>query len=320
MEYRKLGKWGIKVSALSVGAFKTFGQYIDDDTSEAIMKTAYDAGINYFDGAEAYGLGAADEFMGRTFQKMGWPRDTYIIAGKASMTKFEEPTKRGNARKHLVEVCEASLRRFRTDHLDFFFCHRPDFDTPVEEVVRTMNDLMTQGKILYWGTSDHPADMLMDMHAVAEKMHMEGPHMEQTWYNMLGRKRIEDELVPLFERYGMGSTVYQPLHGGILTGKYQNGIPEGSRLDKLEWTRSDRTEVRLARVRRLGELAQELGLSMPVFAVAWVLKNPHVSTAVLGASKPEQIAENVQAVEAQKKLTDDVMERIRDILGEQLQI
>jgi aryl-alcohol dehydrogenase-like predicted oxidoreductase len=236
------------------------------------------------------------------------------------MTKFEEPTKRGNSRKHLVEVCEESLRRFRTDHLDFFFGHRPDFDTPVEEVVITMNNLIRQGKILYWGTSDHPPEMLMAMHAIAREMGLEGPHMEQTWYNMLGRKRIEDELVPLFDRYGMGATVYQPLHGGILTGKYQNGIPEGSRLEHLEWTRESRTEERLAKVREIGVIAAELGLSMPVFAVAWVLKNPNVSTAILGASRPEQIVENVKAVEAQDKLTEDVMQRIRVILGDQLQI
>ncbi len=316
MLYRRLGNSGLEVSAISLGSWLTFGQSVDDQTTEACMKTAYEAGVNYFDGAEAYGNGAAEEAMGRVLRKMDWPRDTLIISGKVSSNPNRKATRHGQNRKHLVEACEQAMQRMGLEYLDLFFCHRPDPKTPPEETVFTMNELIQRGKIFYWGTSEFdPAD-LMEMHAIARENNLIGPLMEQTGYNMLGRRRVDRYLLPLFEKYGMGTTVYSPLGGGILTGKYNDGIPEDSRIGKTdaEWLRKSLTEQKVQKTRQLTEVAGELGITMANLALAWILKNPNVSTAITGATKVRHVEENVKAVDAVELLTDDVMERIEGIL------
>ncbi len=315
MIYRTLGRSGLKVSALSIGSWLTFGQSVDDETTEAIMTSAYDAGINFFDGAEAYGMGAAEEAMGRVFKKTGWDRDTYILSSKV-IRVGDIPTRIGLSRKRLNEACDAALKRMNTDHLDLFFCHRPDADTPLEEIVFTMNQLINRGKIFYWGTSEFsPAD-LMEMWAIARENNMIGPLMEQTGYNMLGRDRMENQLVPLFEKYHMGSTVYCPLAGGVLTGKYNDGTPEDSRIGSRdeEWLKKQLNEGTLFKTRNLAKLSDEIGIPMPQLALAWVLKNPNVSTAITGATKQSHIQSNVDAVDRLDELTDEVMEKIEKII------
>ncbi len=317
MHYRRLGDSGLKVSAISLGSWLTFGQSVDDETTEACMAAAYDAGVNFFDGAEAYGPYAAEEAMGRVLRKKGWPRDSLILSGKVSIRCGRQPTQRGLSRKHLVECCDATCRRLGVEYLDLFFCHRPDPDTPLEEIVHTMNELIRRGRIFYWGTSEfEPAD-LMRMHAIAEKANLVGPLMEQTGHNMLGRERVERDLLPLLTGHGMGTTIYCPLAGGILTGKYNEGIPDDSRIGQSDqdWLKKSLTEEKLAKARALADLAGEMGLAMPTLALAWCLRNPHVSTAITGATKPEHVTENVKAPDAVEQLTDDVMARIEDILA-----
>ena len=315
MEYRTLGKSGLKVSLISLGSWMTFGQSVDDQTTEECMTAAYDSGVNYFDGAEAYGMGAAEEAMGRVFKKTGWSRDTLIISGKI-IRIGEKPTQKGLSRKHLVEGCDAALKRMGLEYLDLFFCHRPDPDTPLEEIVFTMNELINRGKIFYWGTSEFTAADLMEMHAIARANGLTGPLMEQTGYNMLGRHRMDRDLLPLFEKYGMGSTVYSPLGGGILTGKYNDGIPADSRIGKtdMDWLKKSLTDEKVAKSRELAKVADELGMTQATLALAWVLKNPNVSTAIIGATKVRQVAENVKAVDEMAKLDDQVMDRIEKIL------
>jgi voltage-dependent potassium channel beta subunit len=322
MEYRNLGKWGLPISAVSVGGHVDWGKSIPDEQTEEILVTAYEGGVNYFDSAEKYAEGRCEELIAQTIFKQGWRRETLILGTKISVKGLTgaAPTERGMHRKHIVETVERSLRRYRTDHLDLLFCHRPDPSVPAAEVVTTMNRLVQQGKVLYWGTSDHSATLLMEMHGIADRRGMEGPQMEQTWYNLIGRARIEDELLPLFERFGMGITAYQPLCGGILTGKYQDGIPKGSRLDRVEWARAGLTQQRLEKVRQFKQVADDLGMSLATMAIAWTLKNPNISTCIAGASRPEHIRSNLGAVEAVARLDDGAMARIAEIQGEQLQI
>ncbi len=315
MLYRNLGRSGLKISALSLGSWLTFGQSVDDETTAAIMKTAYDEGVNFFDGAEGYGPYKAEEAMGRVLSKMDWPRDTLIISSKVSNDAGGRASNTGQNRKHLVEACDQALLRMNLDYLDLFFCHRPDPRTPLEETVFAMNELIRRGKIFYWGTSEfEPAD-LMQMHAIARENGMIGPLMEQTGYNMFRRERVEKDLLPLFERYGMGTTVYSPLCSGLLTGKYNDGqIPAGTRLGKHDWLKGMLNEGSLTRLRALAELADELGITQAELALAWVLKNGNTSTAIVGATSAGQMEENLKALDALEKLTDDAMERIAEIL------
>lgn len=319
MEYRTLGKSGLRVSAISIGGWRTFGQSVDDAGTEACMKTAYEAGINYFDGAEAYGRGAAEEAMGRVLRKMKWPRDTLVLSGKVG--PWADPnlkaTQYGLNRKHLVECCDQTMQRYGVDYLDLFFCHRPDPATPLEEIVETMTELIRRGKIFYWGTSQFdPAD-LMRLHAIARERGLIGPLMEQTHFHLFDPHRLTRDLVPLFEHYGMGTTVFSPLAGGILTGKYNDGIPTGSRIATAteDWLKRSLTDERLAASRALGGLAGELGMTQAELSLAWVLKHPRVDTAIMGATRPEQVEMNVKAVETAKKLTDEVMAHIGEIVG-----
>ncbi len=314
MEYRKLGRSGLKVSAVSLGSWRTYGQTIDDETTLACMTTAYTKGINFFDGAEAYGAGAAELAMGRVFKKTGWARDTFCVSSKV-YNGGEKPTQQGLSRKHIVDACDAALQRMGVDYLDLYFCHRPDADTPLEEIVHTMNELIGRGKILYWGTSNFPATDLLQMGAIAERAGLMGPTMEQPRYNMLDPDRVDRELTPVFERYGIGTTVYSPLAVGILTGKYNDGIPEDSALGKNEWLRSRVTDAMLGKVRKLTELAHDLDMTGAQFALAWCLKNPCVSTVITGASRPQQVQDNVAAVDCLDRVTDEVMQKIQALLG-----
>jgi len=315
MKYRNLGRSGLKVSAISIGSWRTFGQQENDRTTDTCMRAAYDAGINFFDGAEGYGRGAAELAMGKVFQAAAWPRDTFIVSSKV-LGAGDCPTQRGLSRKHLVEACDAALRRMGLDYLDLFFCHRPDPSTPLEEIVHTMNELIARGKIFYWGTSEFSASDIQELYAIAARDRLNGPTMEQTCHNMLSRTRVEGELLPLFRKHGLGTTIYSPLAVGLLTGKYNDGIPADSAIAKTseDWLKKHLTEAKIAKVRLLGALAGELGILTSQLALAWCLKNPDVSTAIIGATKPAQVAENVAAVDHINLLTSDVMVRISTIL------
>jgi len=316
MLYRKLGKSGLKISAISLGSWQTFGQSVDDETTTACVKEAFDAGINCFDGAEVYGMGKSDEAMGRAFAKLGLPREEIILSGKVFRCGTHDGVK-GLSKKRLRDGCDLTLKRFGTDYLDLYLCHRPDPDTPIEEIVVTMNRLIDQGKVLYWGTSEFDPSVLLEMWTFAEANGLDGPIVEQTGYNMLGRDRIENQLEPLFANHGMGSMVYSPLAGGILTGKYNEGVPEDSRIGaKPEEKRSQQlSEERLGKSRKIGTIAKDLGISQAHLALAWNLSNPFVSTCLTGATRPEQIGENVKAVDAVEKITPEMKERIEEVLA-----
>ncbi len=320
MEYRRLGKSGLQVSALSLGSWVTFGNQISDATAEDLMRMAYEAGVNFFDNAEVYAEGRSEEVMGRILQKAGWGRDTFVVSSKVYWGG-EKPNQKGLSRKHVMEACHAALRRLRVDYLDLYYCHRPDRHTPMEETVWAMNDLIRQGKILYWGTSEWEAATIMEAHAVARENHLIPPTMEQPQYHMFHRERMEKEYRHLLTKQGMGTTIWSPLASGLLTGKYNNGLPEDTRatLPELGWLKDMLTGPlavsRIEAVRSLQALADELSLSLPRLAIAWCLKNPAVSSVILGASKTSQLEENLKAVEDVALLSVEVMERIETILG-----
>ncbi len=314
MEYRKLGRSGLKVSVISLGSWRTYGQSVDETATEACMAAAYAEGVNFFDGAEMYGAGAAETAMGRVFKKLAWRRDTFCVSSKVYQGG-DHVNQRGLSRKHVVEACDAALQRMGLDYLDLYFCHRPDTDTPLDEIVHTMNELIGRGKILYWGTSNFGATDLLQMFAIAERDGLVGPTMEQPRYNMLDRASVEVDLAPVFDRYGLGTTVYSPLAVGILTGKYNAGIPAGSALAVNEWLRNRLSETTLVKVRQLTDMAAALKISAAQLALAWCLKNPRVSTLITGATAPRQVVENIAAVDAQACLNGEVMERIEALLA-----
>ena len=318
MQYKNLGKSGLQVSRLSLGSWLTFGKQISDDTAEALMTYAYEQGINFFDNAEIYARGKSEEVMGAILKKKGWSRDSYIVSSKAFFgIGGEHPTQKGLSRKHLIEACEAALKRFQLNYLDLYYCHRPDKQTPIEETVWTMHQLIMQGKILYWGTSEWSAQEIMEAHMFAKQNHLIGPIVEQPEYNMFVRNKVEVEFSQIYKSVGLGTTIWSPLASGILSGKYNDQFPDGTRLgmDGLEWLKErNLTQERISAVLALGDLAKELGLSLPVMSLAWCLKNPNVSTVILGASKLQQLQENMQALGAQELLTPEVMQRIEDIL------
>lgn len=319
MEYVNLGNSGLPVSRLSLGSWLTFGKQIGDDVAENLMTVAYDNGINFFDNAEIYARGKSEEVMGKILKKTQWSRDSYIVSSKAYFGDGGQlPTQIGLHRKHLIEACNSALRRFQLEYLDLFFCHRPDKKTPISEVVWTMNLLINQGKILYWGTSEWSAQEIMEAHLFARENRLIGPTMEQPQYNMFHREKFEVEFKQLYKNFGMGTTIWSPLASGVLTDKYLNQFPEGTRLGMkgLEWLKENAlTEERLEKVRELNKIALELGTSMPLLALAWCLKNPNVSTVILGASKVYHLEENLKALEIEKQLTDDVMAKIEAVLG-----
>jgi len=316
MEYRRLGKSGLQVSAISYGSWLTFGKKVKDGIAEECMKLAYDNGVNFFDNAEVYSKGEAEKVMGSILKKMGWGRDTYLVSSKVYWGG-DIPNQKGLSRKHIVEACEASLKRMQMDYFDLYFCHRPDLHTPVEETVWTMHNLIQQGKILYWGTSEWKAQEIQEAITVARQYNLIPPTMEQPHYNMFMRKNVEVEYYKLLRDHGLGTTIWSPLASGLLTGKYNKGIPKDSRMNMegLDWLK-DKTlsEKRIEKVKQLSALAKEIGTNITLMAIAWCLKNCYVSTAIVGASKKEQLKENLKAIDVIDKLTDDVMERIEEIL------
>lgn len=318
MNYRRLGKSGLQVSELSFGSWITFGNQIDDGTSEALMKTAYDAGINFFDNAEAYAAGESERVMGKILKKFGWNRDTYILSSKVFFGAGGKlPTQKGLHRKHIHEACHDALKRLQTDYLDLFFCHRPDKQTPIEETVWSMHNLITQGKIMYWGTSEWSAQEIMEAHMAAQRYNLIGPVMEQPQYNMLVRDKVEVEYSQIYKTVGLGTTIWSPLASGILTGKYNDGKEGETRLKRAElsWLK-DRVliEETLEKVKKLTALAKKSDISMTHMALAWCLKNPDVSTVILGASRNEQLEENLRVTDHLDKLDGELMEAIEGIL------
>lgn len=328
MQYRRLGKSGLQVSALSFGSWVTFSTQLDVSDAREAMAVARDYGVNFFDNAEVYARGESERIMGEVLQEVDWPRDSYIVSSKVFWGAVDDPapTQRGLSRKHVTEACHQALQRLQVDYLDLYFCHRPDYETPIEETVRAMTDLIRQGKVLYWGTSEWTARQLTEAYEVAYRLGMEPPTMEQPQYNMFHRERVEVEYHPIFEQYGMGTTIWSPLASGILTGKYNDGIPEDSRvnLEGYEWLKeqltSEQGQRRLEKVRALTEIAAELDTTMPRLAIAWCLLNPNVSTVITGASKVSQIHDNMKAMEVLDKLTGDVQQRIESVLDNKPQL
>jgi voltage-dependent potassium channel beta subunit len=320
MEYRKMGRTGIQLSVLSFGSWVTFHKQINDGIADELMGVAYDNGINFFDNAEAYALGESEKMMGRVLKNKGWDRTSYTLSSKAFFGwrgKNNKPNQTGLSRKHLTEACHEALHRLQTDYLDLYFCHRPDKTTPIEEVVLTMNTLINQGKILYWGTSEWSGVEIMEAHRIARDYRLVGPSVEQPQYNLFERNKLENEYVEIFKNVGLGTTIWSPLAAGLLTGKYNNGIPEGSRLsiEGFEWLK-DRLMIteKLERVKQLSLFANELGVPLAALSIAWIIKNPHVTTAILGATKTEQLTDNLKALEILPLLTPEVMVKIDDIM------
>jgi len=318
MEYRRLGKSGLQVSALSFGSWLTFGKQISDDVAESLMIRAYEAGINFFDNAEIYARGKSEIVMGKILSKLGWDRTSYLVSSKVFFGDGRsKPNQTGLSRKHVMEACDAAMKRLQVDYIDLFFCHRPDKNTPIEETVWAMNHLLQQGKILYWGTSEWSAQEIMEAHMVARSLNLIGPVMEQPEYNMFARQKFEVEYSQVYKTVGLGTTIWSPLASGVLSGKYLDQFPEGTRLGMqgLEWLKEKSlTEERLVVIRRLKKVADELGTSLPVLAIAWCLKNPNVSTVILGASKMAHLEENLTAIELMARMDDSVMHLIEDAL------
>ena len=320
MEYRRLGKSGLKVSALSFGSWVTFANQVDDRAALDMLQLAHERGVNFFDNAEAYAHGESERIMGRALKRLGWGRDTYCVSSKVYWGG-KLPTQRGLSRKHVVDACHAALERLQVDYLDLYFCHRPDLDTPIEETVRAMGDLVAQGKVLYWGTSMWSADQIAEAHGVARALGSAPPTMEQPEYSMLVRDKVEREFARLYETYGMGTTIWSPLASGILTGKYGKGVPQGSRvtLPDYGWLRerfeSAEGREKIEKARQLGPVAADLGGSLAHLAIAWCLANPNVSTVILGASRLAQLEENLGALDLLPRLTPEVLERIEEILA-----
>ncbi len=317
MEYRRMGNSGLQLSALSFGSWVTFGSQIQDNTSEKLMQMAYDNGVNFFDNAEAYASGKSEEVMGDILNKMNWDRSTYVVSSKV-FWGGDLPNQKGLMRKHVVEACHAALRRLQVDYLDLFYCHRPDEFTPISETVWTMHNLIQQGKILYWGTSEWNAQQITEAHLVAEKYNLIGPSMEQPQYNLFERTKLEKDYLPLFKNYGMGTTIWSPLASGVLTGKYLKGIPAGSRMEieSLSWIKDKVwSPENQEKVKALNNMAQDLGVSLTNLSIAWCLKNPNVSSVILGATKTHQLEENLKSLEVLPKLTTEVMDKIDEVMG-----
>ncbi len=320
MEYRKMGKTGLQLSTLSFGSWVTFHKQINDSIADELMGIAYDAGINFFDNAEVYAAGESEKMMGRVLSNKKWDRTSIVLSSKAYFGwrgKENKPNQTGLSRKHLTEACHEALKRLETDYLDLYYCHRPDKTSPIEEVVQTMNTLIQQGKILYWGTSEWSGVEIMEAHRVAAAQHLIGPSVEQPQYNLFERAKMENEYLEIFKNVGMGTTIWSPLASGLLTGKYNDGIPEGSRfqIEGFEWLR-DRwlMQDRVKRVQQLGAIAKALKVSTASLSIAWCIKNKNVSTAILGATSKAQLLDNLTALDTAALLTPEIMEQIEGIV------
>ncbi len=322
MKYRRLGKSGLKVSELSFGSWVTFNKQVDSKLAEKMFGICFDAGINFFDNAEGYEAGESEVVMGNALKSLNRPRDSYCVSSKVffGSNKNPTPTQIGLSRKHVTEACHQAMKRLQVDYLDLYFCHRADPETPIGETVWAMHNLVTQGKILYWGTSEWTADEISEAYEFAFENNLTPPTMEQPQYNLLDRKRFEIEYAPIFEKYEMGTTIWSPLASGALTGKYLEGIPEGSRasLKGYEWLKkhmidSDRGKARMEKVNKFMPIAEELGTNLTKLAIAWCLLNDNVSTVILGASKPEQLKENIESLEVIPLLTEEVQKKLSSI-------
>ncbi|MFM8592337.1 MAG: potassium channel beta subunit family protein [Sphingomonadales bacterium] len=320
MEYRYMGKTGLQLSVLSFGSWVSFHKQINDHVADELMGMAYDQGVNFFDNAEVYALGESEKMMGRVLHKKGWDRTSYVLSSKVFWGwrgKENKPNQHGLSRKHITEACHEALQRLQTDYLDLYFCHRPDKNVPIEEVVWSMHNLITQGKILYWGTSEWSGVEIMEAHRVAQHYGLIGPSVEQPQYNLFERNKIENEYLMVYKTVGLGTTIWSPLASGLLSGKYNKGIPADSRLaiPGFEWLRDRLIQEQLvAKAIKIEALAAELSVTPSQLSIAWCIKNPHVTTAILGATKKEQLVENMAALAVLEKLTPDVLQRIEAIV------
>jgi voltage-dependent potassium channel beta subunit len=320
MEYRRLGKSGLQLSVLSYGSWVSFKNQVDDKIADSLMGIAYDHGINFFDNAEGYANGESEKIMGRVLKMKNWERSSFTVSSKVFFGihgKENKPNQKGLSRKHVIEACHEALQRLQVEYLDLYFCHRPDKNTPIEETVWAMNTLIQQGKILYWGTSEWSGVDIMEAHRVAQEYKLIGPTMEQSQYNLFEREKIEKDYLGIYDTVGLGTTIWSPLASGLLTGKYNNGIPEGSRLalEDMSWLK-DRVlaDDKINKVKQLTEVAKELNVSTAALAIAWCIKNPHVTTAILGATKKEQLMDNLKALDTVDKLTPQVLEKIENVM------
>ncbi len=317
MQYRRLGSTGLQLSVLSFGAWLTFGQQIGRSAARDLIAAAWDHGINFFDNAEVYAHGDAERTMGDVIADLRLPRDGYAISSKVMFGSVEQPRplQRGLSRKHVRDACDAALKRLRVDYLDLYFCHRPDPDAPIEETVSAMDSLVRQGKVLYWGTSEWSVAQIREAAKIARQHSLHGPSMEQPQYNLLHRERVELEYAPLYAELGLGTTIWSPLASGLLTGKYNDGVAPDSRLGKeSEWLRGmvlgEPQGRRIERARKFAALAEELDASPAALAIAWCLRNPHVSTVILGASRIEQLHQNLDALTLAHELDEGVWARL----------
>lgn len=320
MIYRYMGRTGLQLSVLSFGSWVTFAKQYEDAHGERLMSLAYEKGINFFDNAEVYSRGESELMMGRILKAKNWDRTTYCVSSKVFFGWHgpeNKPNQKGLSRKHITEACHEALQRLQLDYLDLYYCHRPDKNVPIEEVVRTMNTLIRQGKILYWGTSEWSGAEIVEAHMVARQLGLEGPSVEQPQYNLFERYKMEVDYYTIFKNIGMGTTIWSPLASGLLTGKYNDGIPEGSRLalEGFDWLK-DKTlsEARIGRVRELESVAKDLNTSLATLSIAWCISNPNVTTAILGATKESQLLENLKALDILPLLTPEVKERIDTIM------
>jgi voltage-dependent potassium channel beta subunit len=321
MEYRRLGKSGLQVSVLSFGSWVTFGNQISDKTAENLMKIAYESGVNFFDNAETYADGKSELVMGKILKKMKWDRSSFLVSSKVFWGGLL-PNQFGLSRKHILEACDAALKRLQVDYLDLYFCHRPDRNTPIEETVRAMSYLVNSGKILYWGTSEWSAQQITEAYGIARQHHLVPPTMEQPQYNMFHRDKFEIEYSPLYQNeIGLGTTIWSPLASGILTGKYNGKLKEKTRINVpgMEWlkekTIGESAKSKLEKVEQLIDLSKKIGISLPQLALNWCMFQPNVSTVILGASKEEQLKENLKSLITFKKYTSDINLAVEGILN-----
>ncbi len=315
MHYRRLGRSGLKVSEIGLGAWLTFGNQVDEKIASDLIHAAFEQGINFFDNADAYANGQAETVMGKAIEDI--PREAIVVSSKVFWPTMPGPNGRGLSRKHVTESLHASLKRLNTEYVDLYFCHRYDPDTPIEEVVYTMNTFIQQGKILYWGTSEWEAAYITQAIGVARQFNLIPPVVEQPQYNMFHRFRVEEELSSVCREFGIGLTTWSPLYFGILTGKYNDGIPEGSRasFENMNWIRDRITEERIKKVKLLTSIASQLEITTAQLAIAWLLRRKEVSSVITGATRLEQLDENLLAAEAQKVLSEEILIQIDNILG-----